>query len=235
MIEKENLSCIICNHKNLQNLHMHGYSYYKCSLCNHIFSNDNEMFCKEKINRVSKSNLIKEKLLIQNYPSTNCDIFFKEDIEIKNHYLELVKNNKEHYNILDCNIIHNNLKSKYGNVNFYGSYINYFFKDFHLNDKNIKENILHINNKFDMILCINYIEYSYCPYDLIILLKSLLKKETLKPSIILSVNIDNNPKTNYLARIHEFSRKSAEIFVEQVSSSYRLLFKHNRVIAEIDS
>ena len=85
------------------------------------------------------------------------------------------------------------------------------------------------SKRFDLILMVNYLEYSYCSYSEIIESLSLLKKNG---NICVAVPLDNNPQSNYLSRINEFSNKSFDIFLENIELPYesRIINKYGTAI-----
>jgi hypothetical protein len=72
-------------------------------------------------------------------------------------------------------------------------------------------------NTIDLVLMVNYLEYEYCLYSRIL---EAIERLNENGNICVAVPLNNNPQSNYLARTHEFSEKSFNRFLEELTIPY---------------
>ncbi len=208
-LSKNIIYCPICLDSRSNRIELHSYSYYKCSSCSHVFCEDSERVCKDRISKYYKSFYRRESFFVQKIPTKR---YFEYYNSLNSFKINFIRENAGA--ILDCNkYISNNENLE----NSYGSSFDKTHFSYYSNKEKVKESIFDFHNLvFDLILCFDFIEYSYCLLDTFIFLKSIKSKNSV---IYIGIEFGNDIRKNYKSRIHEFSKESSLLFASKIKAS----------------
>jgi hypothetical protein len=183
-------SCPVCGSKQTSKLPSHFYHYLRCGACLHFFRSIKEAECDDEFAKIAAR--IKEdnpaKVVLAASLPKGCRV------------LDLCCNEAETATAmqkmgLDLAPLHPS-KAR-----------------FPVLKKRLSA--MTERNCFDAVLAFHWIEYAYCPYSEIIELCSFLRKGGVIKG---KIPVGNDPTQNPLARAHEFSTKSFEIFVSAIGA-----------------
>lgn len=223
--------CFICKSKDVVDLEIHHYSYYKCNNCEHTFSactrKGAEKDLKKYTKRVMQHNeeFVQDALMNSFFDRINAFTKQKESIIPKLHGKRILDVKADIGYFVD-------ILRKNG------------FKAFGLSAERILEpywegkEYMRIGDiystkkyeKYDTILLYDALEYSYCPYE--VLLECFTRLNS-GGKIIISSPINNDPRKNYLARTQEFSEKSISIFAKECCPISEIEIKDDRAIVSM--
>lgn len=220
------MHCLICGHINCKKLPMHFYEWYQCDHCDHCYNNFNEIALKKYRNKFLSTIRKENNHFIQNSVTDQYRTYMQFSNASKLSLCDslLDKSSK----ILDCNsedgYFINLIKDKVDlalglNQDECFKYVSgdnsIIIPDF---------DMFKTNNKFNIILMIDFLENRYSVYETFVHACSLLTKDGV---ILVQVPINNNPVKNYQARCHEFSEASIHIFAKKTKANFNIKYKDN--------
>lgn len=208
---KENIKCVICGCEDTTNLHMHFYHYVKCSYCKHIHNQFDKQGIKKNLIKFNNKRRNQNNWILQNTFTDLYIIYQREKTREKiKHIVPILKLGSSVLEIeTELGLFVGHLNNKFNAIGIDDNkeYENHWENKSSFQRTSIEK---YITKKFDFII-INNLEYSYCPYSVII--ESLLRLRE-KGKIIGIVPVNNNPREKYMARSHEFSSNSIEHFAK---------------------
>jgi len=212
--------CPICNSKSSEKVRMHFYKYMQCNRCKHIWNCADEKSMRYQLMRLRNRQRSVYREVLQNTLTNSHASRKRSENRTKLHLLGRFSKNPSRILELDCQdgsfeqVL--NEETSYQGLSLDKFYLPHLSPNARIGDASS----IHEDERFDIVLLVDYLEFCYDPYNDIIKCLSRLDKDG---QIIISVPLEQNPAKRYLAAAHCFSDKSARILAKSITKNYEVI------------